>query len=514
VSKKAYLIRNVTLAPSDSSKIAATASVRKKTLRSSGIRTIAVTLPAHVAKQLRKYSPKQLFEHVQFLVRQWRDVTTAKGYDAQMIGQSDVNPALAKYRGKAPTSRALAGASLATRAGPNAPLNPPISYEIGNFTPFNLTGSMAGTNCMDGVPTTTVSMAPEQTTWIDYVYPEVNQGSASSQSSWQNLTKGTVDALVNSAETNAGATSQGVAAATWPGLVGTGANLTGAFLTNLIGNIKQNECRSGSQYQTWTMSWEVDSYSTNSVYYQANWSQYAQNPTNCSGCSSATVSASLTSWMAPANALPNANLALYPGAQSSVQWNWNNGYVNMAGPGGSYFSGGLTAITQVFGLSDSYAQYAGNMLTALTFDDTLSAQYGPIFNGTVTSNVGSSSPYPINCVLPPDAELFTPFPGASSQSFSNPSPGVKLTGYTTASFMQNSGSGWTQVPNSQSNSAGFAGGSSSFWNLNSAYNASYGYGCVLAASAQVPNFPAADGGLNMNLGWNMYPAQAAVAPSP
>ena len=119
----------------------------------------------------------------------------------------------------------------------------------------------------------------------------------------------------------------------------------------------------------------------------------------------------------------------------------------------------------------------------------------------------------MNCVTPAAAELIVPFPNATTQSFSDPAEGVSLTGYTTATLVENAGSGWDVFSGTPTQvNGGFTPSGVLFGDLNETYDASYQYGCVLAATAQVPSFPAADGGLGMNLGWNQYPAPYAIAP--
>lgn len=510
IAKKSYKIRNVTSSSADAAKIAYKTTSKKKTLRASGTKDFKFKLPKSVAKTLRSYTKKQLLTHVQFVARHWKDVTRVRGYDAQLIGQSDQRPAVKKSRIRSGT--VVTGP---LKRNPENTQNPKISTDIMNYSPFTLSGSMAGSNCMDGVSTVNATLTPGSTLWGS-AYPMVNSGSSDGQSSWKSVTQNTVNTVGATAKTNSGAFEEGIAAATTPGLVGAGTEFATTFLGNMISNIAKNACQNSAQSQTLTMSWTATDYTPGTAYSAADWNEYGtQGPGFGTSQTIAQSGAAITNSVPVSNQLSTTELGLYPGAQSSVQWNWNDGNVNMDGPGASYFSGGLTAISQVWNLGvdggGAGGLYVGNWTFALTFDDTAVAQYGPDFNSDVTANIGAPSQYPINCVIPSDAELITPFPGASVESFSNPTAGVSLSGNTSASFTQNSGSGWSTVPNSQQVNAGFAGGSSSFWPLQGGYNPSVAYGCALSAAATVPDYPATTGGLQMNLGWLSYPAQTATA---
>lgn len=212
--------------------------------------------------------------------------------------------------------------------------------------------------------------------------------------------------------------------------------------------------------------------------------------------------------VAPQYQLSDAALQAYVGTQSSVQWNWDNGFVNMDGPAGSSFTGGLTAITA------AYPQDTGQMYTALTFDNTTEQSYGPIPTGTgYTANVSGTS---VQCTVPP-ADLVMPL-SQDSLSLNNPAPGYSLTAYSTATILQNAASGWTPVtdpsvdpPTQYQANGGFAAGTIGE-NLQGNLNAGTQYGCAFGANVQVPSY--ASSGKSMNLSWSSAPTLLEQAPTP
>lgn len=524
IAKKNQQVRKISLAPSAQKKLAFKKSLKPRKITSSQVHTIEIRLPSGVAKSLRNLSRKQQMRRIAVVVKHFKDVTVAPGHETVMLATSNVRPsirppvptrALRDLRGR---SRALGELTERTSAWD---YNPQIYYSTVNMTPFNLTGSQAGTNCMNGLSTTPWEL-PYGGSVYQTVVPMSEQGTANNQSLWQSLTAGVVSSTESAAQAVSNDFIAAAATASTAGAVTAAGQFTSKFLTGLIDNIKSNSCSSGSQSQTWTMSWAVDSVATTSQlasggYAAADWDVYATQPQSLNN--GGYVSA-VTNTIPPNQQLSAPELANYPGAQASVQWNWNNGFINMGGPGASYFSGGLTAITATGPLS-VYAPLpvktsqvvVGEMVTGLTFDNTTNAYYGPSFSGDPTASVGSVPNYPVNCALPAAAELIVPFPNATTQSFSNPAAGVSLTGHTTTTFVENDGSGWGTFSGTPTQvSGGFTPNATQFGNLYGTYNPSYQYGCVLGATAEVPDFPAANGGLGMNLGWNMYPEAFAVAP--
>lgn len=499
IAKAGRLIREVSLAPwQERTRLAFQGRSQRQVVERAGEYTLRLRLPDQLAAKLRNLTPRQLQERVSVVVKHRKDVTTADGLETLMTVESETNP------------------RRADRVAP-ANSNPTYTYAIGNGTPFTLYGNMAGTNCMSGISTTDYTL---QAGGVVYTYaePNLNTGVANSESLWESLATGVVQDITSTAESNANTFLSDVEQGSTSGMASAAGSFAVTFLKDVIKDITQNACSNTNQPSTWTMSWTVtdimsdDSYAaTPSPYNQGAWNLYSQTDSQMDGSNWGNAVSVPTTDPIPYNQLQG-----YPGAQASAQWVWNGSNITMDGTGASMFAGGLAAMTNSSGYDGSSGDW---LATMLTFENTADFTYGPVSSTSPTAQLSASgSGYDLQCYVPSGTELFLPFPGSTATSFSDPPEGASWTGKMTASFAENSGSGWEWIDNAQGTpetiTAGFDPSADLFIQIPQ-YSASSTYACSMGSAVQVPTSTEVTGStVQANLQWVQWPGMVAEAPAP
>ncbi len=522
IAKKGQAIKNVSLDPAqEKAKLHPEKKVKFGKVTKAGNMTFSVKIPKSAAKSLRKVGAKKRLKRIRVVFWQYKDVTKkVPGRDVKQFAQSSTKPAAARPAVRAEANR---GFALETRIH-----SPSLTNVITNYTPFNLYGSIAPTNCVYTMNTS--GTIGSMTTLMFWMEPETESGNVTPSNQSQAATKGVISVVAQAAESSAANTlkqgiNQGQELNT-SGLVAMGANLAIGFMTNLIKAARENNCQNSANSQTWATSFAVQSVASPSPpssppYYAINYIGYV-NPWSA-GWPNVMPSASLMSPISGSNAQSAGSLASNIGAQASVAWNWNNGNINMSGPGSSYFSGGLNA----WAGWTSGSSVGGIVSTVIGFNDTTEQSYGVTPAGNPVATVAQyGTGVTLGCQVP-EYNVSVPWNTSAQWSLSNPEPGVTVTAHAGATFFYNGvNSAGTQVygqaipsgvtstvnggflPNSpfqivlsaevlsQIDASLGAGGNVTQW------------GCSVNASVQLPSYGAPSG--TTNLGWNSSPGVSGV----
>ncbi len=527
IVRKGQAIKNVSLDPAqEKAKLHPEKKVKFGKVTKAGNMTVSVKIPKAAAKSLRKVGAKKRLKRIRVVFWQYKDVTKkVPGRDVKQFAQSSTKPGTSR-----PRVRAEANSSFALERG----FNTSSWYVNGitNYTPFNLYGSIAPTNCMDLMVNTSGTLGSMQT-WMTDMEPMTTSGNVTPQSQSQALATGTVSVVGAAAESSAtNALKQGINGGqelNTAGLVGMGVDLAVGFIKDFIKDTGQNNCQNSANSQTWATSFAVQSVaSPSSPYYGVNYTGYV-NPF-LAGWPNAQPSQPLMSSISGSNAQSADSLASNIGAQASVAWNWYNGKINTSGPGSSYFSGGLTAWSGeplYYYSAAAGGWWSSSVLTVIGFNDTTEQSYGVTPAGNPVATVAQyGTGVTLGCQVP-EYNVSVPWNTSAQWSLSNPEPGVTVTGYAGATFFYNGvNSAGTQVygqaiPSSVTSTiqGGFLPNSPFALVLSgevlSQINASLGaggtvtqWGCSVTASVQLPSYGAPSG--TTNLGWTSSPGVSGV----
>ncbi len=525
IARKGQAIKNVSLDPAqEKAKLHPEKKVKFGKVTKAGNMTVSVKIPKSAAKFLRKVGAKKRLKRIRVVFWQYKDVTKkVPGRDVKQFAQSSTKPGTPRPRVRAEANRSFA---LETRSESSLLLTNIFT----NYTPFNLYGSIAPTNCVVDMPTTNGTL-PSMQSWMTYQVAETTYGNVTPSSQSASLAAGTVSDAGQAAESAAANTlKQGINGGqelNTPGLVGMGVDLAVGFIKDFIKDTGKNNCQNSANSQTWATSFAVQSVaSPSSPYYGINYTGSA-NPF-LAGWPNASPSQPLMSSISGSNAQSAGSLASNIGAQASVAWNWYNGKINTSGPGSSYFSGGLNAWAWwtprpgnpgLVGVNPTY--------TVIGFNDTTEQSYGVTPAGNPVATVTpDGSGVTLGCQVPA-YNVSVPWNTSAQWSLSNPEPGVTVTGYAGATFFYNGvNSAGTQVygqaiPSSVTSTiqGGFLPNSPFALVLSgevlSQINASLGaggtvtqWGCSVTASVQLPSYGAPSG--TTNLGWTSSPGVSGV----
>ncbi len=525
IARKGQAIKNVSLDPAqEKAKLHPEKKVKFGKVTKAGNMTFSVKIPKAAAKSLRKVGAKKRLKRIRVVFWQYKDVTKkVPGRDVKQFAQSSTKSQAPRPRVRAEANRSRALESRSTTL---------VSTEIffTNYTPFNLYGSYAPTNCME-IGFLSGSL-PSMHSWMTAAMPMTSEDTVTPQSQSQTAASGTVSAAGQAAESAAVNTvklgvSQGQELNT-SGLVAMGVNLAADFMLDFIKDTGQNECSNSANSQTWATSFAVQSVaSSSSSYYGINYTGYV-NPWSA-GWPNAKPSQPLMSLISGTNAQSAGSLASNIGAQISVAWNWNNGNINMSGPGSSTFSGGLNAWS---GYPLQNTDFLGTVFTdtintVIGFNDTTEQSYGIAPAGNPVATVAQyGTGVTLGCQVP-EFNVSVPWIANTQWSLSNPPSGVQITAHAGATFFYNGvNSAGTQVYG-QALPSGVISTVQGGFLLNSPFelvlssevlsqiNASLGtggtvtqWGCSVNASVQLPSYGAPSG--TTNLGWNSSPGVSGV----
>ncbi len=526
IARKGQAIKNVSLDPAlEKAKLHPEKKVKFGKVTKAGNMTFSVKIPKSAAKSLRKVGAKKRLKRIRVVFWQYKDVTKkVPGRDVKQFAQSSTKPGTPRPRVRAEANRS---STLETRKAENTLF---LANFFTNNTPFNLYGSVGPTQCVGEMADVSGTL-PSMNTWLTGFEPMTEAGNTITQGESQSVTSGTINAAGQAAKSAAANTlKQGINGGqelNTPGLVGMGVDLAVGFMLAFIKDTGQNECSNSANSQTWATSFSVQSVaSPSSPYYGINYTGYV-NPWSA-GWPNAQPSTSLMSPISGSNAQSAGSLASNIGAQASVAWNWNNGNINMSGPGSSYFSGGLNAWAGYpLQVTDFGYVYTDAVNTVIGFNDTTEQSYGVTPAGNPVATVAQyGTGVTLGCQVPA-YNVSVPWNTSAQWSLSNPEPGVTVTGYAGATFFYNGvNSAGTQVygqaiPSSVTSTiqGGFLPNSPFALVLSgevlSQINASLGaggtvtqWGCSVTASVQLPSYGAPSG--TTNLGWTSSPGVSGV----
>ncbi len=504
VSRSGVAISTVGLDRKDRTKqLIFTTKFKERVVRRAGRIEYQIRLPLAVARSLAATPISERTTRVRVVLVHAKDTNPSLPWrETLSLAQSNIRP----ERSRVATER---------RKAPNIM----VGTTWVNQTPFILQVSVQPTQCLD-MPQWTGTIAPGGN--FEGSATVLESGNPNGLSTWQNLGQSAVTSLKGAAE-DAGqdAIKGGAESFTPEGAIDVVVDFTTSFLIRFITtNLEQPTC------ENTPTTWVISTVATGLPLTTDNGLPLPLWQGSDAGA--------VAEWAGNSGGNPFqsgpeqtvAQLMSTLGAQTSVQWNWNDGNVVADGPGSSYFSGGLiqTATSSKSGWIDTNFYYQNNAQNSYgpiqTSNVTLSGWAGTNPNGntpavSLTCNTGIwsfTSPwgsYSYDLSSPPNSSsssqlvmsfYYNGVDGSGNSVTGQPIPGIgTITSNYADSYQQEV---WVDQSTIQSIIQSNGYGMITSW------------GCSVQAQSQVPSFQEPpgwpSGGNTSNLSWYSVPVNVTL----